>query len=440
MYDVNLKIVSELKSFVSIVSNSRDVLQAFCTTDKDFTRNRKLPFERLVLLISKLCKKTLSVELEKFFEEIDCPLSCSVSAYTQQRVKLNPMFFRLWNMVLWGSYYLYAGNEVKRWKSYRVVAADGSSVSLINNKVLSDYFGGQSNQQTNFVLAKTFYYYDVLNELILHSEIKPYRYGEMNMAYDSINEIEEDMLMVYDRNFCNYKMIALHLWHEKERKFVIRAKETQNIIKTFIERGKISEIVYWETTPSAKEGMRKSGFVIGKNDRLKVRLVRVELEKSVEVLVTNLWEEEGHPSEQFKNLYFLRWGIEINISVQKNILQLESFSGLTVTSVLQDFYATVMMTNLHSVLIKDAQKTIDLDKDKRKYPMKINKNKSFGKLKLHIVALFFNEDVETILEKLHANFIKYVIPIRKGRSFTRMRKNAQSKSKYKTFSNFKPAY
>ena len=136
----------------------------------------------------------------------------------------------------------------------------------------------------------------------------------------------------------------------------------------------------------------------------------------------------------------MRWGVETNISIQKNILQLESFSGLTATSVLQDFYATVMMTNLHSVLIKDAQQTIEIDKRKRKYPMKINKNKSFGKLKSYIVVLFINNDVETLLEKLHGYFIQNLIPIRKGRSFTRMRKNAQSKSKYKTFSNFKPAY
>jgi len=440
MYDVNLKIVNELKSFVSIVSSSRDILQAFCTADKDFTRIRKLPFDRLVLLISKLCKKTLSVEIERFFEEIDCPQSCSVSAFVQQRIKLSPMFFYMWNMVLCGSYYLYAGKNARLWKGYRVVAADGSSVTLVNNKALSDHFGGQSNQQTNFVLAKTFYYYDVLNELILHSQIKPYRYGEMNMAYDSINEIGKDMLMLYDRNFCNYKMIALHLWQEQERKFVIRAKETQNIIKAFIESGENSATVYWETTPSAVEGMSKCGFIINKDDRLKVRLVRVELDKSVEVLVTNLWEEEGHPSEQFKDLYFLRWGVETNISVQKNILQLESFSGLTATSVLQDFYATVMMTNLHSVLIKDAQQTIDMDRRKRKYPMKINKNKSFGKLKSYIVALFIEDNVETILDKLHGCFVQNVIPIRKGRSFTRMRKHTQSRSKYKTFTNFKPAY
>ena len=74
-----------------------------------------------------------------------------------------------------------------------------------------------------------------------------------------------------------------------------------------------------------------------------------------EVLITNLWEEEGYDASRFKELYFMRWGIETNISPQKNIMQLESFSGLTVKAVEQDFYATVFTANLHAGLIKDAQ-------------------------------------------------------------------------------------
>ena len=72
--------------------------------------------------------------------------------------------------------------------------------------------------------------------------------------------------------------------------------------------------------------------------------------------------------------------------------------------------------------------------------MKINKNKSYGKLKLQIVKLFTDIEPETILKLLHQHFIKEVIPIRKGRSFPRIRKNISSKSKFKTFTNFKPAY
>lgn len=440
MFEANVKIITELKNFITIVSGNREILDKFCISERNFIRTRKLPFARLVLLITKLCKKTLSIELEKFFEEMGGLGNCSVSAFTQQRLKLEPAFFYFWNMVLHESYYIHYGNSVRRWKGYRIIVGDGSSISLVNNTSLSRHFGGQSNQQTNFVLAKTFYHYDVLNELILLPQIKPYRYGELNMAYEAIDKTQEDMLMLYDRNFSNYKMVALHLWQEKERKFVIRAKETQNMIKEFIKSGEVSSIVDMHPTPSAIAGLKKNGFIVTDDTLLKVRLIRVELAQSIEVLITNLWEEDGHPVEEFKDLYFMRWGVETNISVQKNILQLESFSGLTVHAVLQDFYATVMMANLHSILIKDAQQTIEDTLKHRKYPMKINKNKSFGKLKVNLISLFVNNDVEVILQKLHSHFVRDVIPIRKGRSFKRVRKNVQSKSKHKTFTNFKPSY
>jgi len=135
---------------------------------------------------------------------------------------------------------LYSGTQVRvrRWNQYRLVAAFGSNINLINTTALSKHFGGQSNQNSPYTLAKTFYHYDILNELILVLQIKPYRYGEMNMAYDVIESIEEDMLMIYDRNFCNYKNGCHHLRQKKKRKFITRAKETQRIILSFIQSEK----------------------------------------------------------------------------------------------------------------------------------------------------------------------------------------------------------
>src|ERR1035437_1225783 len=92
MFDVNVKILSELKNFITIVSFTRELLSKFCSSDKDFSRSRKLPFDKLALFIIKLCKKTLSVELERYFEELNNSTPCSVSAYTQQRCKLHSSF------------------------------------------------------------------------------------------------------------------------------------------------------------------------------------------------------------------------------------------------------------------------------------------------------------------------------------------------------------
>jgi len=441
MHEANLRIITRLKRFLTLASLYKEFVQKFRVSERDFVRTRKLPFEKIVLFITKLNKKSLSIELENFFGEIGNGMQCSVSALSQQRVKLKPDFFRYWNQLLQKCFYLYYGKAVKRWKGYRIVAADGSSVYLNNTPVLNEYFGGQSNQFTSFVQAKTFYHYDVLNEIILLAEIKPYRCGEMNMAFKATREIAEDTVTIYDRNFSNYKIVALHLWQKnKERKFLIRAKETQKKIKAFIQSGAHSSIVAMQPTPGAIAGLKKSGFEITKDTLIRVRLVRVELPNSVEVLITNLWEEEGHLTEEFKDLYFMRWGVETNISLQKNILQLESFSGQTVCSVLQDFHATIVMCNLHSILIKEAQQTVENTLSKQKHPMKINHNKAIGRLKANLIHLFTSNDPQSILQNLHDYFIRNVLPVRKGRSFPRDRKNAQSKSKHKTFSNFKPAY
>jgi hypothetical protein len=440
MIDVNVKIIGELKRFVSLVANTPDLLDKFRRSSTDFTRKRKLSFQSLVLLIAKLCKKTLSMELESFFEQSGAAnCCCSVSAFCQQRLKLKPLFFYYWNIVLWTSYYRYAQQAVKRWKGYRIVAADGSTVSLVDTPALSSYFGGQSNQKSAFVLAKTFYYYDVFNELILSAHIKPYRYAELNLAYELVDKLQEDMLMVYDRNFCNYKMVALHQWQEKEIKFIIRAKENLQVVRSFMQSGKLSEVVELQPGSKAIEGLKKSGYRINKKTLLKVRLVRVELEKTTEVLLTNLWEEEGHGSEEFKALYGLRWGVETNISLQKNVLTLESFSGLTPLAVVQDFYATVFMTNLHAVVLKDAQQSAEQQHAGRKYPVKINNNKAVAKLKTFLVALFLSYRPKKILQILHDCYIKEVLPVREGRSFERVRKN-HSRNKHRTYTNYKPAY
>ncbi len=76
---------------------------------------------------------------------------------------------------------------------------------------------------------------------------------------------------------------------------------------------------------------------------LRHRLVRVELaDGEVEVLVTNLMDEEAFPASEFKALYPLRWGAEENYKRIKQWVEIENFSDKSVLSVIQDFYANVL--------------------------------------------------------------------------------------------------
>jgi hypothetical protein len=98
------------------------------------------------------------------------------------------------------------------------------------------------------------------------------------------------------------------------------------------------------------------------------------------------------------------------------------------------------MSNHQALITGDAQESIDSSQPKGKYRMKVNGNKSHGKLRENFVKLFIDNQPEEILRKLHSYFIRDTLPTRLGRTFPRIVKNKQSKSKHKTFMNYKPAF
>lgn len=439
MLNANLKIIEKLKNFVHTVDTDPKLLEQFRTSPAHFTRSRKLPFSCLVIFICRLCKRTLSVELERFLSDINSPLQCSVSALCQQRSKLCGTFFYSWNNVLCYYFYLFYGNAVKRWKGFRVIAADGSTIPFVDTPDLRQYFGASSNQAKSYVVGRTFYLYDVLNQLILHAELGPCHHSEQRMAARQIDNLEHDMLMIYDRGFYSYRMIAMHSWKERAIKFVIRANNNYNQIKDFIASGQQSTIVKMAPGYDAIQQMSSLGYKVTAATTIEIRLVRVALKDKIEVLATNLWEHEGYDTNEFKQLYALRWGIETNIGLQKNLLQLESFSGRKIQTVLQDFYATLFTANLHSLLIKDGQQQLDKQSNQKKYPLKVNNNKAQGELRRKIVALFFDINPIEVLKQLTSYFIKSPLPVRKGRVFERVKKNKHA-GKHRTFLNYKLAY
>lgn len=442
MLATNLRIIADLKQFLFSISSNKSHLQQFSLQPKAFKRRRVLTFERMAVFMVQLCKKTLKVELDEFFDSINTA-TCTKAAFCIQRLNFDPAFFYCWNMVLCESFYNHFRSGVKRWRGYRLIACDGSNVALIRKAALEKVFGGQSNQEGSFVQAKTFYATDILNNLILYPQMVPYRYGELPAAYDMLNRINipSDMLLIFDRNFSNYKVIALLTMREQPLKYVIRAKDSLNIVRDFIKTGKKEQIVEMQPTQAVRKGLERCGFIISPSQTIKTRLIKVELKNgTLEVLMTNLFKEDGYLNRDFKELYAKRWGVETNIGFQKNILQLEALSGHSPISVLQDFYATVFTANLHAILIRPAQTEIDKEKSKYKYPLKVNNNLSFGKLKKVIARIFLSRNIKNLVMDLHQHFIRDPLPVRAGRTYPRIRKNPLSKNKHRYYTNYKPAF
>lgn len=441
MREANLEIIKRLKEFLLQVKEDPSLRHHF-TSVEAFTKNRKLPLERMVYLIISLLKRSLSVELEDFFQSYYPAHSCaSKAALSKQRQKLDYSFFTLWNSVLVKSFYEYYQHDVKRWKGFRLMAIDGSTAYLINKPDLITHFGVQSNQSTSIAMGQIMELHDILNDLTVCSAMYPIEVSEQQVAYQWIPYLEPDTLTIYDRGYPSFSALYLHLEQEQPLHFVMRCRTNFNKeVITFMSSVNTSQVVTFKATDIAIQELKKHGYTLTKTSTIVVRLIKVKLaDGSTETLITSLLDEVEYPESIFSDLYFKRWGIETNYSIRKNNLQMEVFSGYKVNTVLQDFYAGIFVGNLQNILSKSVQISIAKKTKGRKYHYKNNKNVSLGLLKRHIVKIFIEQDPKQIIIDLETLFKKYIEPIRPGRSYPRQIKGKRTKGKYQTLTNYKRA-
>lgn len=437
MINANIKIIEDLKMFLELSKEKR----LFTKDEKAFTKTRKLSYERIVVLIINMLKRSLSIEINEFFDTINSGIRCTKSAFVQQRLKLKYDFFMWWNVAIVESYYQHYNKDVKRWHDFRVMAVDGSSEYLINTKEVKDYFGTQLNQSTSVAMGRIMSIYDVLNEITVVSHLLPITYSEKEVINNWIPYYEPDMLFLYDRGFPSYTTIFLHMAQEKEIKFVMRCRNNFNAeVSAFVAGSEKSKIVEFTPNESAIKELKRYGYIVTKETKIKVRLVKVLLDTGeTEVLITNLYDKKEFPTLLFKEIYFMRWGIETSYGTQKNTLQLESFSGQKVETILQDFYANIFIANLQSIISKQCEPKITEQTKHRKHKYKVNRNIAIGTMKHRIVKLFLYKKPREVLEELEEIFLRNIEPIRPNRKYKRVIRARRMKGKYQTLTNYKRA-
>jgi hypothetical protein len=165
---------------------------------------------------------------------------------------------------------------------------------------------------------------------------------------------------------------------------------------------------------------------------LTVRLVRVTLDNGeYEVLVTSLTDRQQYPTSIFKELYYLRWGIETFYGILKTRLGLENFSGYSPEAIRQDFRVAVLLTGVEGILIEDAEE--ELKKQHGGYPKKVNKAVSFNAIKDKAFELFMSTGPQDeVLTELTELFMQNPTVVRKDRRPPRV---TRSSTMYWAFGN-----
>jgi len=403
------------------------------TSPKVFLRERKLTFSLVILLIMQKTMKSIPLLLNEVFGQLDLD-PVTNSAFTQARSHLkHTAFIELNQKAIVAEYY--PDGTYQRYRGFRLLAIDGSKLRLPDSHEIREVFGtiNTTNGKDNQVIGKHAHAlasvcYDVLNRIVIDSQLGGARAYEVDLAVKHLPATQNRDLLLFDRGYASYRWLATGIQHQ--RHFVVRcSKGSFQLARQMLQGlGADSQVV--DLTPSFGQRLGLAG--LGLPSVLRVRFVRVTLPNGeFEVLVTNLLDERLFPTSSFGRLYHLRWGVETLYGVVKTRLQLENFSGLTAESVRPDFFATIFITNLESVLTEEATTKLEKKTSKNLHPQQVNQAVSFNAIKNYIIALFYLENnSEEILRQLTQLFLTNPSSVRPQRSVPRRQRSPTQRLNY----------
>ena len=383
-----------------------------------FTRLRKLTFLNVFFYLLHLSKKSMAIKMADFmddFSSVGFP-NVSKQALSKARQGISPEAFAELHRISVQTFYEKC-DDLHTWNGYLVLAIDGTSFQLPQTQRNMETFGASVNQNSSpCAMASSSSLFDVLHDIIIDARIDSYNYGERKFAREHLDELEciglkNDKLILMDRGYPSYEMFQELL--RRKLAFVVRLNSTFSSI-----------------TQRAGEDFIMDYKPRGYKEPVKLRIVRIVLDDgTVETLATNLYEAEI-TLEMFRTLYFLRWGVESKYYEFKERIQLEEFSGSHPTAIRQDFYISVFLSNLVSILKSDVDSEIaEQDKDtQNKYRYQANRSFLINRMNKYVIKILTGAvKAEETIQRIISSAVKVRSQKQPDRKYSRKKKQSRRK-------------
>jgi len=322
---------AERTNLMSIVETSNGMIvdQEFLDSARkrpqDFTRDRKMPFKKLVGFMINMVKSSTQTCLDRFFEMIgQDDVHMSQQAFSEARQKIRWEAFRELFIAIVD--HIYTG-FYRTWHGYRVMAIDGSKTQIPDDPKLREFFGTAGKGGTA-ATAQASALYDVFNNILVDAQIEPIGTDERELAMRHIAVLSEmpsfeKELILFDRGYASYELVDAMT--SRGISFVMRVRRKFSVDIDRLEEGDHSVTL-------RKKGRRG----------IRVRVIKFTLSSGEEeALITDIIDSRMG-IKAFKGLYFFRWPIETKFDEIKNRLEVENFSGRTVEAIRQDFFITML--------------------------------------------------------------------------------------------------
>jgi hypothetical protein len=420
-----------------IIETIRQVIgnASFCDRHKrrpqDFTRQRHFCFMRTVVFLLQKTVRSVQLHLHEFFERLGEDLQpVTASAWSQARLKLShTAFIELNHQTILEPVYA-AGSDfsVERWRGHRLIGIDSSLIHLPHTEEMGREFGwvpcqNQAGQCGRYAQGRLSVLTDLLNRLALQTWLVGWESGERALAVEHLSALEPEDIALLDRGFASYELFARFI--ARQRYFVCRcAKNGFAAVNRLFKENRAGQSVIVELRPPS--GTVGEIRAAGLPERIVVRLVTLRLSTGeLEVLATNLLDEEAYETAVFGELYNHRWGIETYYGLLKGRLDLENFTGHSPEAVRQDVYATIFLSNLESVLTRPTQRQMTNSRPQRQHASQVNRAVSFHALKLHLIELLLSQEPpQQVLQKLEGLFAGTPVTARPSRKVPRKKTSA----------------
>ena len=364
--------------FNSILSTLRNLIYSdpFLNAHRfpgHFVRKGKLTVFHLVMYLLNSTKQAMHQNIDLI---LDLPEICfpdvTKQAVSKARQGINPSLFKALYDVSVDKFYQNTLNN-KLWKGiYNVFAIDGSRLQLPNSKSNFDKFGemfSKTNPARRWSTALMSTIYDVCNDYIAHGMILPYLSSERSAAIQHCKQLEslnilKNSILIFDRGYYSEDMFRYMSSHGYL--CVMRLKDNSRLSKNC----KVDSV-------SIFPGSEEEDI----ND-MKIRVISIDLGNgTIEYLATNIFDD-SLTLEDFKDLYFQRWPIELKYNELKNQLAIEEFNGATCISVEQEFFINLLFSNLAALVKADADIAIDKNANpENKYRYQANRAYIIGRIK-----------------------------------------------------------
>lgn len=394
-----------------------------------FVRKRKLSLFQVIMYLLYTSKASMFQNLSRIREDLgnlDFP-DISKQALSKARQFINPALFKELYYLSVDLFYKQLPSR-KFWNGYHLFAIDGSKIELPNSKSNFEFFGemfGYPDPNRRFTMGLGSIVYDVLDDYIVHASFQRYLASERSAALEHLHNLEDlniyqNSVVIFDRGYYSEDMFRYCVEHQ--HLCLMRLKQNYNIAK------KCSGDIITVLPGNEKD----------RTEDTKIRVIEVILNDGTkEYLATNLFD--SHISQQmFRELYFYRWPVETKYKELKSRLAIEEFSGATTTSVLQEFYINVLLSNLSSLIKNQVDEEIQITaKSTNKYRYQANRAFIIGRIKTIAPKILCNLFDLSVIDRLYKESLRCRSQIMPERTFRRKKNKAIGRTH---FNNKKVAF